>query len=168
MNDDLANDAHAARRWPRLRFSLLTLLILMTFACVALAWLILHRKSDIVALLEIRESSTTNDIVQGAHLSRLKDPVTMQEVLRDPNISSLPLVRDQADPATWLTQDLAVSFLQNSEILEVRINVPARYSGQGQAVLSRVIEEYLAAEMRADPAQKIKLIQHPVITNARW
>jgi uncharacterized membrane protein AbrB (regulator of aidB expression) len=164
MNANPADNSDTLHGRTRFRFSLLSLLLVMTLACMALAWLLLHPKSDIVALLQVSPSSTPFDILQSTHLALLKSTATIQAVLSDPQISNLPLIKDQADPASWLMQSLAVSFLQKSEILELRINVPARYSGQGQAVLGRLIEEYLAAATKADPTQKIKLIQPPVIT----
>jgi hypothetical protein len=168
MNASHANNAHASRRWPRFRFSLLTLLVLTTFACVTLAWFILHQKSHVVALMQVSPSTGSYDILQQSHLALLTSAATIQAALDAPNISSLPLVKAQTEPVDWLMRDLAISFVQKSEILAIKLNVPARYSGQGQAVLGRVIEEYLAAATKSDPAQKIILIQPPVITNDRW
>jgi hypothetical protein len=168
MNPDPADNSDAAGRRSSFRFSLSSLLIFLTLACLSLGWLILHPKSDVVALLQVTPSSTSFDILQSTHLSLLNSTTTIGAVVSDPRISSLPLIKDQADPTDWLIQHLAISFVQKSEILELRINVPARYSRQGQMVLNRLIEEFLAAAGTAVPAQQIKLLQPPIVTGGTW
>jgi hypothetical protein len=168
MNPDPADNSVAAGRRFHFRFSLLSLLIVLTLACLLLAWFILHPRSDIVALLQVSPSSTSFNTIQNTHRSLLTSTTTIGAALSDPKISNLPLIKDQADPTNWLLQLLAVSFVQKSEILELRINVPARDSWQGQMVVGRLIEEYLAAATKADLAQKIQLIQPPVVKGGTW
>ena len=165
MNPDPADNSVAAGRRFHFRFSLLSLLIVLTLACLLLAWFILHPRSDIVALLQVSPSSTSFNTIQNTLLT---STTTIGAALSDPKISNLRLIKDQADPTNWLLQLLAVSFVQKSEILELRINVPARDSWQRQMVVGRLIEEYLAAATKADLAQKIQLIQPPVVTGGTW
>src|SRR5476649_717973 len=111
MNPDPADNSVAAGRRFHFWFSLLSLLIVLTLACLLLAWFILHPRSDIVALLQVSPSSTSFNTIQNTLLT---STTTIGAALSDPKISNLRLIKDQADPTNWLLQLLAVSFVQKS------------------------------------------------------
>jgi hypothetical protein len=113
MNADPADNSDGNNRRYRFRFSLLSLMFITTVACVGIAWTVSHRKSEIMALLQVSSSSTSFDTLQSTHLSLLQSTALIQAVVTDPNISKLRLIKDQADPANWLTQSLAVALCKN-------------------------------------------------------
>ena len=159
-------DVDTTRRPPRLQFSLLALLVLMTVVCVALFWWTRPRRVDVVALLTVRSQSnsptgTANgaldfEIVQRTQLAYLKSAAILQAALSDPQVAKLPLVKDRADPLAWLQQELRVEFVQNSEILSVRLAAPSNRGPQARTVLTAIVNAYVLAVAAAEQ-QRLQL-----------
>jgi hypothetical protein len=157
MNPD---DLAPMRRRPRLRFSVLTLFIFMTLVCVLLFWLTRPRPVDAVALLTVRSQSNyltstgsgalDFEIIERTQLAYLKSVAVLQAALNDSQVAKLPLVKDQADPVAWLQRELQAEFLQNSEILSVRLAVPSNRGPQARIVLAAVVNAYLQAATAAE------------------
>ncbi len=152
-------------REPRLQFSLLTLLLFTTAACLLLAWWAWPRAVDVIALFNV--SSQPNhltgsvnkvqdyEIVQRTQLAYLKSVSVLQAAVSDPRVAKLPMVVNEADPVAWLQQELRAQFQQNSEILSVRIAAPSNRAAQAQILLTAVVKAYLQA-VTAEEQQRLQ------------
>src|SRR5262249_38873562 len=62
------------------------------------------------------------EILQRTQLAYLRQHFVLQAALRDPAISSLGALAGKDDPVQWLTDELDVSFPQNSEVLSISLS----------------------------------------------
>ena len=163
MNSDRESNSRKPPVRPRLQFSLLALLLFTAALCAVLFWLTRPRPLEVVALLNVDSQpnnmagpgNTARDwaIVQRTQLAHLKSVGVLQDALNDPQVSKLPLVTSQADPVEWLLSELQVKFVQNSEILSVRLTSPANQAAQARTLLSAVISAYLQSAAAAEQQQ---------------
>jgi hypothetical protein len=161
MNSDEMKPETQSQRRPRLQFSLLALLILMTLVCVALSWWTRPRPVKVIALLVVNSQQTGVDgdllpweMVQLAELSRLKDVALIRTVLRDAKVAKLPLVMETSDPASWLRDNLSVKFEQSSEILSVTLSVLSNRAADAQTLLNAYVGAYLKDAVVAEQQQR--------------
>lgn len=61
-------------------------------------------------------------ILQRTQVALLKSYFVLNAAIRDPGISSLSILAGEPDPVQWLTMELDVSFLQDSEILRISLS----------------------------------------------
>lgn len=61
-------------------------------------------------------------ILQRTQVALLKSWFVLNAAIRDPGISSLSILAGEPDQVQWLTNELDVGFLQNSEILRISIS----------------------------------------------
>lgn len=153
----------------RLRFSLLALFLFMTAACLVFSLLSSPRTVNVVALLKVDSRRAVTparmdgaperiadidrqrqwEIVQRTHLAYLKSRAVLQTAIGDPQIAKLPLVSRQVDPIVWLQRRLESQFLQNSEILSLRLAVREKDASDAQKLLGEIVTAYLQT-VRAD------------------
>ena len=61
-------------------------------------------------------------ILQRTQVAQLKSYYVLSAALRDPGISSLSILAGVPDPVQWLTNELDVSFIQDSEVLRISLS----------------------------------------------
>ena len=125
------NDTLPRRR--RLRFSLLSLLIVVTLVCVVFGLfprLYPRRGCAAVASFNVSAQPATLDptsrfdplefeVFKRSQISIIKGQLFMQAVLREPAIGKLPMLANRSDPVAWLSEKVQVNFPQQGEILTI-------------------------------------------------
>lgn len=160
-----------ARPRPRLRFSLLGLLVFTTIAALALAWLFRPKPAQVVSLLQV--SSTGPQILAGGppqsvddfadYCQAQQEFILSDGVLRaavaDPQVASLSAIKSQSDPVAWLKIRLKIDFPNDSEIMRVTLTVPNAGAEQGRKIVDTLVATYLAEWSRAEQRRRQQFAQ---------
>jgi hypothetical protein len=137
-----------------IRFSLLALLIFTTLACLALAWIVRPRRVVAEALFQVSSKEPvlvgrapvddpgSYEKLQQSQLVLLKSNFVLNSAIRDPSISTMPLLAAVDDPVSWLTENLEVAFLDGSEILSIRLRGADSVAGDLQHLVDAVAKAY--------------------------
>jgi hypothetical protein len=142
-------------RKPRLRFSLLALLLFVTAACVLLAWAVQPCKYVIETLFQINvvppsifgnAHSPTDlrefEILRHTQMELIRKDFVLEAALRDPKIAALPVVKSQKDAVAWLCDHLDVESSANSELLAIRMRCAEGAINDYRAILDSVAAAY--------------------------
>ncbi|TWT88711.1 Tyrosine-protein kinase YwqD [Pseudobythopirellula maris] len=80
-------------------------------------------ESKPVSLLDEKSQQSSKDfgIFKNTQLAWIKSQAVLTTALRDREINSLPMFRDQTDPVAWLSEELQVSFPNNGELLQITL-----------------------------------------------
>jgi hypothetical protein len=92
---------------------------------------------------------------QRTQMAPVKSRMVLQAVLSDPRISALPTVREGTkgtDPVEWLTSQIKVDFLLNSEILQ--ISMSGDRPEDLEKVVNAVTDSYLKLVIDQDAADR--------------
>jgi hypothetical protein len=121
MTQDPTKNIEAIPR-RRLRFSLFSLLVLVTLVCIVLG-LYPRPTQVVVASFKIAFGAAGRpqeiEVVKRSQLQIITSPRLLENALRDPAVSNLTILANQADPAAWLQQRIRVDFPQQGEILTI-------------------------------------------------
>ena len=149
----VAGSSSSDRHRSPIRFSLLTFLFLMTGVCLLLSYRTTHRVVRVDSSIDLR-SHLLNSIGRAPRgnidfLSRTQfvDPTDdriVQQVITDPDVSGLMIIRDHDDPAAWLKASLEWSIDTETESLNVRLLVLRGQQDQAQQVFQSVFRAFLA------------------------
>ena len=158
----------------RIRYSMLSLLTVVTVTCIALGWFYRRQPYVATAYLEIRfqppnAASMSGDtfaqqreIFCQSQITLLKSHFVLKAALSRRDIAQLnAVVRQGEDALTWLTDALEISFSGRGEILELRMAgseaVMPEYCALIDAIIQAYTNEVLYKEMgRLSQAQSVK------------
>jgi hypothetical protein len=143
----------APRSWVRLRFSLLALFLFVTLTSLALAWLVQPERMVATALFEMDrvESRLMGgqpfderelEIFKNTQLAKLRSYYVLQAAVRNPGIASMPLWAGQPDPVAWLQEHVEAEFIQDSEILAIRLRGPKSHIQDLVRLVDEVAKAY--------------------------
>lgn len=132
MSSDDAGTSDTSKS-PRLRFSLLTLFIGMTAACLYLAWWVQPNRFTVEAVFYVAAvpPSLTSDensafdpqeyqLLQKTHRDLITSNYVLEFALRSKKIATLPLILSKTDPIKWLQANLEIDSEPESELLTIR------------------------------------------------
>ena len=150
----------------RVQFSLLSLLLFMTVACILAAWLGRPKPVTVTALLYVTPRGGTGefDAVKKKVLALLTSRHVIQAAVDKPHVAELPMIKNQAKPVEWLQAQIRVDFAKENEIIVVQLMVPNKEADQGATLLSEIIQVYLQQATAAGQDISVQLIQPPVIS----
>ena len=80
---------------------------------------------------------------RNTQIELIKSDLVLQAALRDPNVASLPLIRAEADPVSWLRRRLVVGFGSDSEIMAVQMYGTEGEVDQLKQLVDAVVSAYL-------------------------
>ena len=131
MSDETPQATTVSRR--SLAILAIVLLVVIALALGIPAWLD-GRKSDVVAYVHVARPThlvpelgpPTQTLEEYQSLKRtmveyMRTKSLLTRALRDPAISNVPLVREQADPVQWLQDNLKFEYPNDAEILEITL-----------------------------------------------
>jgi hypothetical protein len=95
------------------------------------------------------------EILCKTQLAKLKSYYVLQAALRDPDIASLPLIRAQQVPVSWLADSLDVGFHPGSEILYVRLFGKREEIEQLTKIVDAVAKAYEEEVVYADTQRRL-------------
>lgn len=154
MNSHVLDSAESGPRLPRLRFSLLALLIFTTVVCLALAWFVRPRHVVAEARLQVLaiQPTLTGDpkpldareyeTLQETQLTLLKSFNVLQAAVRNPYVASLPILSQLEDPVEWLTENIEAEFINESEILSIRLRGEESDADDLKQIVDAVVKAY--------------------------
>jgi hypothetical protein len=175
MVGDDAGTPDSPSRPRRLRFSLLTMFIVVTLACLAFA--LLYRSHGAEAEAQFRAAARPSaigedggkfdareyEILQNTQISRIKSEHLVQAALRDPSVRSVALLADKEDPVAWLHERLLVDFPNNDEILSIRLR-GSREDAPDLKLLVNAVAKAYEDEVRYSDAL-YRMADREVLTN---
>jgi capsular exopolysaccharide synthesis family protein len=123
----------------------------MATTAAGVLWFLFPESSSATALFQVssqtptlvfedasRSESRDFGVLQRTQLALLNSHFVLQAALRNPGIASLNVLAGQGDPVQWLASELAISFLQNSEVLSISV------SGGGDSEELRLLVDAVA------------------------
>lgn len=144
-----------SRQLPRLRFSLLALLLFVAVACLALAWFASPQRVVVEALFQVdsmrpglldkgssRFDAFEYRIFQKSQVEFFKSAFLLNAALREPSVANLPIVSAQGDPASWLADHFEVGYREGSEILYIRMHGTQSEANDLSLIINSVTKAY--------------------------
>ena len=129
--------------------------ILVASAVAVLLYVFIPIKYDGQALVRVRrtessiftmtpygraDSQRDYETFKKTQAALMKSTFVINAALRKPGIGQLPLIKEQDDAATWLTEELRISNPEDSEILSVSLK--GRNKQQIEKIVNAVVESY--------------------------
>jgi hypothetical protein len=153
----------------RLRFSLLTLLILFVVISLLLAWLVQPHRVVATALFDVRaeKPSLSGDakpeqldvagfeLLKRTQLALLKSEFLLQSAVRDPAIASLPTFYNKPDLIAWLQKNLEFEFPENGEILSIQLRGVKAQASDLVLIVDAVAEAYKKEVLGAETSRQL-------------
>lgn len=124
-------------------------------ATAGILWFVFPETSQAIALFSVSsekpnllgDSKVTTakdfDILQRTQLAYLKSYFVIQAALRKPGISSLGILAGEPDQVQWLTDEIAPSFQQNSELLSISLTGESAQAEDLRKLVDAVSGAYL-------------------------
>jgi hypothetical protein len=153
-------------RLPRMQFSLLALLAVLTIVCVVLAWFSRPPRVMVFSYLLANEpvgSITAEDSSPSANVtehqleaarSLIQSDEFVEAILSNPSIAQLAIIRNRPEPARWLQDELSVEFNTDVGAPAVSIVVRASQQEEGRTLVEFVTEEYVTRKLEAEHLQR--------------
>jgi len=153
MSVDAPVPGNRRRPW----FLLAGLLILVAVISLVIAWVAKPNRVAARALFQVdsvghsitgdRPNGPNNnlqylDIFRKTHLALIKSYFVLEQAVRDPHIHQLSLFSGVADPVEWLQTNLEVSFLESSEILEIKLHGTEAQGPELVQIVNAIAETY--------------------------
>lgn len=86
----------------------------------------------------------------------LSSHIVLQSALRDPKIATLPIVKAQKFPVTWLERNLAVGFYPNTDLVYVELPVVKMDDAdQVRQIVDAVVQSYMNEIVNADRQRQL-------------
>jgi beta-lactamase regulating signal transducer with metallopeptidase domain len=89
------------------------------------------------------DSDTEWQVYCRTQLAILQSLIPLQTALRDPKIAKLPVIKSQADPLRWLSDNLQAGFIGSSEIMSVQLNTKLGDAKELAKVVDAVVHAYM-------------------------
>jgi hypothetical protein len=134
MSDEYSNSSAGPRSNFRFRFSLLALLILVTVVSAILGWAVYKKPVVATALFQInnapafalnnqqaQSAAQDSEIFKKTQIALIKSSFVLTSSIRAPGIASVSILAGKKDPVAWLQDHLEVEFLENSDILAIKL-----------------------------------------------
>jgi hypothetical protein len=96
------------------------------------------------------------EIFKNTQLAKLKSYYVLQAAVRNPGIASMPLLAGQPDPVAWLQEHVEAEFIQDSEILAIRLRGPKSRSQDLTRLLDEVTKAYEDEVLYADTQMRLR------------
>jgi capsular exopolysaccharide synthesis family protein len=150
-----------------LRWWHVTLPVALTCAAIAAGtiWLLSEPKFRAAAWLEMRETpehiayprqDEARRYVQN-QIELMRSSLVVGPVLSDPEIAEMADLREQDDPVLWLSRNLRVVSLGESEIFELSFDSP--HPEDAARIVNAVVKSFLNLRNEQDGARNQKLLQ---------
>jgi hypothetical protein len=166
ISDDPSSDTSPRR--PRVRFSLLALLLFVSAFCLFLAWAVQPKKYVVESLFQVMAvppsilagtgsgfNEREYDILRDTQTALIKSNFVLQAALRGPGVATQPVFKSQLDPVAWLGAHLEVKFDHDSEILAIRMHCKEGEVKEYAAILDSVAQAYLNEVVFADDQRRL-------------
>jgi polysaccharide biosynthesis transport protein len=133
-------------------------------------WLLFPETSSATALFQVssqeesllgKSSAKANrdfEILQRTQLALLKSYFVMQAALRGPGIEALGVLASEPDKVQYMMEELAPSFQQNSEILNISLTGDSKYSEDLRKLVDAVSAAY-ENEVVYEAEQRRKIVR---------
>jgi hypothetical protein len=170
MSSNLDEQPVVPRRRLRLRFSLLTLLLVMTAVCVAIGLFYRPPGCEAVAAFKVSARPTAwmgssgefhpqeFEIFRRSQIELIKNQWLLQAALREPGVAGLPILAGRKDPVAWLDQQVIAEFPQGGEILYIRLRGGRRDRADVQLLVDAVSKAYFnETEFREQTDRQVKI-----------
>jgi capsular exopolysaccharide synthesis family protein len=133
-------------------------------AAATATWLLLPAKYTAFALLQVasaeqsllpdnRSQLDPDRAFENTQVALIKSRPIILAALRRPKVGDLGIVREKTDPATWLEEELQVSFLDKTEIL--RISLTGTNPEEVTVLVNAVKDAYLEEAVNARRNEKL-------------
>jgi len=139
--------------------------LLAGFFFGGLVWFLVPSQSTAVALLKASsvkpkiafdveaEADADFDTFRQTQLAMLTSNFVLGPALSDPKIAQLPSVKSaEPDPIAWLQHELSVSFLKDSEIMQVSLDL--ENANEAQKLVDAVVKAYMKDVVYKDQERK--------------
>jgi capsular exopolysaccharide synthesis family protein len=121
----------------------------------AVAWLQVDGSSPYIAFPQAPEHKA-NPFVQ-TQIELIRSPLVLEEAVQSASIKDLPLIRESAAPAAWLSKKLGVESVGMSDLLQISIETD---SPQNAAkIVNAVVDAYVNYEMGQDVKRNTRIIE---------
>jgi hypothetical protein len=168
--DDLAAEPEPSSL-RRLRFSLLTLLIVITLVGLVLAWLVQPNHAVATALFEVRNeqvsivgkdtvrplSKEEFETLKKTQVALLKSKFLLSSALVNPGIASLPVLSSSKDKEAWLQEHLEIEFPQDGEILSISLHGTEPQAADLAALVDAVAAAYKKEVLGQERQRKLTI-----------
>jgi hypothetical protein len=153
----------------RLRFSLLTLLILFAAISLLLAWLVQPDRVVATALFDVRAEKPSLfgdakperldvagfELLKHTQLALLKSEFLLQSAVRNPAIASLQTFSNKGDLVAWLQKHLEFKFPENGEILSIQLHGVKAQASDLVLIVDAVAEAYKKEVLGSETARQL-------------
>jgi hypothetical protein len=102
-----------------------------------------------------RLSDSAWQINNKTQIALLKSYFVLQSALRQPEIASLPIVKEQQSPIEWLHRNIIVGFYPNTEILFVTLPTTASAADQARQLVDAIVKAYMDEVVDADKQRRL-------------
>lgn len=123
-----------------------------------------ENSQTVTSLIQVSRHAPASAIVQDGNLNSdaewqvlcrtqlafLNSGFVLQAALRNPAVADLPLIRKQDDPLNWLRSQLAVGFVDASEIMHVSMTGDANDAESMRKIVDAVVQAYMDECVVAD------------------
>lgn len=148
--------ARPPRSASRFRYSLLTLFVRMTLACVALAWWVQPRRVVATALFEVavleptllgdmstdRFNEREFQLLRNTQLQKIRSHYVLTNAVRQPGIATLPLLASKQDQIGWLQANMEAEFPRDGEILQISLRGDESAQNDLSSIVDAVSKAY--------------------------
>ncbi len=116
-------------------------------------------QSQSTLVFETAESSGRSDYrgYKSTQKQLLLQPLSLSKALKDPEIAILPVVREQADPISWLQERLEVQFPDNSEMMNITLKLTD--SVAAHRIVKSVVDVYMADVVEKERAERMLRVE---------
>jgi hypothetical protein len=168
MIRDTAENPDSPPRPRRLRFSLWTMLVVVTIACVIFGLMYRSHGAAAVILFQVRAQPTVVgneggqfdarefEIFQQSQISRIKSDWLLQSALRDPSLRRAAILAERGDLIVWLRERLEVEFPQQGEILSIQIRGARDEAADLRLIVDAVAKAYREDVLESDRIYHLK------------
>ncbi len=140
--------------------------ILVAGPVAATAWYMFPVKYNAVEFVRISQSQSTL-VFETADSSGRSDykgykntqkqlllqPLSLSKALKDPEVATLPIVRENVDPISWLQDKLEVQFPDNSEMMNISLRLTDPVAAH--KIVKSVVDVYMADVVEKERAERL-------------
>ena len=116
-------------------------------------------QSQSTLVFETAETSGRSDYkgYKSTQKQLLLQPLSLSKALKDPEVAILPIVREQADPISWLQENLEVQFPDNSEMMNISLRLTDATSAH--KIAKSVVDVYMADVVEKERAERMLRVE---------
>ncbi|MFK8115156.1 MAG: GumC family protein [Rubripirellula sp.] len=87
----------------------------------------------------------------------LRSPLVMEQVINNPRIAGLEEMMEKENPATWLSKNIRVDQVGNSELYNVYLD--ATHPDDSSILVNSILDEYFAVRSRDEESQTARVLE---------